>query len=81
MSEPKKPHYRPRRPTDHQIVSRALEMLNFGILASDLPDRLIEEFWLTPERAYELADRAIEIYKKPKRRSRLDTKSLDKSEE
>jgi hypothetical protein len=67
------------RPTDSQIIKRGIELLRFGTLASDLPDRLRDEFWLTPERARELADRAIEFSKKPSRnrRGKIDTKPFD----
>ena len=67
-----------RRPSDHQIITRAIEMLRFRILASDLPDRLIDEFGLTPERAQELAREAIHLYKKSGMHSKLDTKSFGK---
>jgi hypothetical protein len=66
------------RPTDYQVVIRGVELLRSGILISDLPDRLREDFWLPPNRARELADRAIEIHKKPAKRGRLDTNPLDK---
>ena len=65
------------RRTDYQIIARGVELLRFGILARDLPGRLREEFWLTPERAGELAGEAIELYKKPKRRGRVDTKPFN----
>jgi hypothetical protein len=72
---------RSRRTTDYRIVTRGVELLRFGILDSNLSDRLREEFGLALERARELAGRAIEIHKKPAKRGRLDTKPLDKSGE
>ena len=44
-----------RRPSDYQTITRALEMLKAGILTSNLPKRLMDEFGLTPDRAHELA--------------------------
>lgn len=62
------------RATDRQIIARALELLKAGILASNLPERLMDEFGLTPERARELAGKAVEQQKK---RGKMDTKPLD----
>lgn len=52
------------RSTDAQIVNRALALLRAGILASALPNLLIEEFGLTPERARELGGTAIRRWRK-----------------
>jgi hypothetical protein len=65
------------RPTDYQMISRGVELLRFGILVRDLSGRLRDEFWLTPERARELAGEAEELYKKPKRQSKVDTKPFN----
>jgi hypothetical protein len=70
-------HHR-HRPNNYQIITRALEMLRFGILTNDLPDRLIDEFGLTPERAHELAAEAIRLHKKSGMRTKLDTRSFGK---
>lgn len=64
--------------TDYRIIAHTLELLRAGILASDLADRLRDEFGLTPERAKELTDKAKELYKKPGKRGKLGTKPLDK---
>jgi hypothetical protein len=68
-----------RRPSDYQIITRALEMLKSGILTSNLSERLMDEFGLTPDRAHDLAEEAIKLHKKPGRRGRMDTKPIDKS--
>ena len=65
------------RTTDYRIIAHAVELLRAGILASDLSDRLREEFGLTPEQAHELAASAIVLHKKPGRRGKLDTKPFD----
>lgn len=77
MSE-KHPDNMGRRPSDYQIIVRAVEMLRFRILSSDLPDRLMDEFGLTPERAHELAEEAIRLHKKTGMRTKLDTQSFGK---
>lgn len=64
---------RPRKPTDAQIISFAMALLRAGILPSAIPARLMEEYGLTPEKAGELAGKAISRH----RRGRLDTKPLD----
>jgi hypothetical protein len=71
--------YNSRRPTDNQVIKHGMELLRFGTLAGDLPDRLRDEFGLTSERARDLADRAIAFSKKPSlsRRGRMDTKPFD----
>jgi DNA-binding NarL/FixJ family response regulator len=79
MEEAKKPYW--RRPSDYKVISRAMELLRSGTLASDLADRLSEEFGLRPERTGELANRAIELHKKPARRARVYSKLPDKSKE
>ena len=56
---------RHKRLTDYPVVSRGVELLRQGTLARDLSDRLSIEFGLPPERAGELADRAIDLYEKP----------------
>ena len=57
-----------RRTTDYAIITHAMELLRSGVLASALPEKLMSEYGLSPERAGELASRAIEIYIKPGRR-------------
>jgi hypothetical protein len=61
------------KPTDREIVTRGLEMLRYGTLPSVLPGRLMDEFGLTPERARELAGKAIEQHKKEKETPGLGT--------
>lgn len=64
---------RTRRPSDREIITRALELLRAGSLPSALPGRLMTEFGLTPEKAAEMTGRAISRH----RRGKLDTKELD----
>jgi hypothetical protein len=64
------------RPTDYRIKSFALELLRAGVLASDLPNRLMEEFGISSARASELAEEMLKLHMKPPRRGRLDTKKL-----
>lgn len=64
------------RPTDAQIITFAVGLLRAGILPSAIPNRLMEEYSLTPKRARELATEAFKRHKKP-RRGKLDTKELD----
>lgn len=59
-----------RRPTDREIITRGVELLNAGVLASGLPNWLQIEFGLTPEKARKMATEAIKRHKK-------DTKPLD----
>jgi len=47
------------KPTDRQILTRALELLAEGLLVSLLPARLMLEFHLSQERAARLASEAI----------------------
>lgn len=61
------------RQTDTQIITRALELLRAGILASNIPARLMSEFGLTPEKAAEMTGKAISRH----RRGKLDTKPLE----
>lgn len=70
MSE-ERASYNARRPTDRQIITRALALLRAGILASSIPGRLIDEYSLTPEKARELAGEAI-------KRRRIETKATPK---
>ena len=73
---------RPRRPTDGQVVARALELLAAGLLPSVLPSALMNEFGLTAEQAGDLASDAIKRHEKkkePGRRGKLDTKPFDES--
>lgn len=67
-----------RHTTDYRIISRGVEMLRRGTLPSVLPERLRDEFGLTPERAHKLAASAIELHKKPGKRGKLDTEPFDK---
>ena len=67
-----------RRPNDRQVIARALELLHAGFLVSNLPEQLIDELGLTPERAKELTDKAIKLHKKPGKRGKLDTRPIDK---
>lgn len=62
------------KPTDAQIITFAVGLLRAGILPSAIPNRLMEEYGLTKEKARELAGEAIERHKK---RGKLDTKPLD----
>jgi hypothetical protein len=55
--------------TDRQIVTRAVELLKGGLLISNLPDKLMEEFGLSAEHADDLAAAAL-------RRMRKDTKPI-----
>jgi hypothetical protein len=65
------------QPTDREIISHGVELLmKTGILASDLPNWLMIEFGLTPERARDLAGKTIERLRK-QRRGRLDTNPID----
>lgn len=75
-----------KRATDYQIVSFAIGLLRTGTLPSALPEQLISEYGLSPERAGELASRATEIHQKPSwqskpgrpgKRGKLGTKPLD----
>lgn len=61
-----------RRPRDSEIINRGVELLEAGVLASGIPNRLMDEYSLTPEKARELAGKAIERHKRGK-----DTKPLD----
>lgn len=63
-----------RHTTEYAIITRALEHLRAGTLASALTERLMEEYSLTPERAKELASQAAVIHKKL---GRLDKKPFD----
>ena len=65
------------KPTDREIIIRGAELLmKTGVLASDLPNWLMREFGLTPERARDLAGKVIERLRKQKR-GRLDTTPID----
>ena len=44
---------------DSQIITRALELLKAGLLPSNLPERLMAEFGITPKRARRLAGVAL----------------------
>ena len=66
-----------QRTIDYAIIIRALDLLRAGILASAIPDRLMDDFSITPEKARELAAEAIKRHKRGKR-GRLDTKPIDK---
>lgn len=52
-----------RRPTDRQMITRALTLLRAGVLSSNLPNRLMEDFSLTPDKAREMAGKALERHK------------------
>lgn len=54
---------RSRRPTDSQIISHALALLATDILASNLPNRLMDEFGISAAQAKKLASEAIEKHK------------------
>jgi hypothetical protein len=56
------------RTSDAQIVTFALDLLRTGALASNLPGELIAEFFITPAQAQVLTSRAIERWKKEKRK-------------
>jgi len=51
------------KPTDKEVITRALELLKAGILASAIPARLMDEFGISPERARKLAGKAVEEWK------------------
>lgn len=53
-----------KNPTEAQIIQEGVEILSAGLLASALPQSLIEEFGITPERARKLAGEALQRYKK-----------------
>ena len=75
MSETHEPYN--AHPTDREIISRGVElMMKTGVLASDLPNWLMREFGLSPERARELARKAIARLRQQKR-GRLDTNPID----
>ena len=65
------------RPTNYRIITHGVELLKSDTSAGELPGRLVDEFGLTPDLARELAGKAVEIHRKPRRRSRLDTRPLD----
>ena len=44
-----------RRTTDYANITHAMELLRSGVLASALPEKLMSEYGLSPERAGELA--------------------------
>lgn len=50
--------------SDAVIVRRALEMLAAGVLASVLPERLMSEFDIGPDRARRLAQQALKRRKR-----------------
>jgi hypothetical protein len=62
------------RSSDRKIITRGEELLIFGVLPSALDNKLMEEFFLMPERAKELASEAL---RRRKKRGRLETKELD----
>jgi hypothetical protein len=73
MSEERAP-YHPHRSSDRKIIARGGELVIFGVLPSALGNKLMEEFFLTRERAKELASEAL---RRRKKRGRLATKPLD----
>jgi hypothetical protein len=54
------------KPTDRAIITFALALLRAGILASSIPNRLMEEYSITAEKARELASAAIRQHRKTK---------------
>ena len=64
------------KPTDRQIIARALVLLDSGLLASALPGRLMGEFSLSPEQAKRLAQVAIR-----ERRKRIEQDKTTKAGE
>ena len=57
------------RPTDREIITRAVELLQGGLLLSVLLQKLMEEFGLSADHADDLAAAAL-------RRRRQDTKPI-----
>lgn len=66
-----------RPPTDAQIITFGVGLLKAGILPSAIPGRLMDEYSLTPERARELASRALRRHHQ-RGRGRLSTQPIDK---
>lgn len=60
---------RTHRPADRQIITHGLKLLRAGVLSSNLPNRLMEEYSLTPDKAREMARKAIEQLKEYKVKS------------
>lgn len=54
------------RPTDSQMITHGLKLLATGILASNLPNRLMAEFGISAAQAKKLAGEAIEKRKQQK---------------
>lgn len=47
-----------KNPTEAQIIQEGVEILSAGLLASALPQSLIEEFGITPEESQEAGRRS-----------------------
>lgn len=57
-----------KKPTDKQIRDRAIELLEDGLLISELPAMLMKEFKLTRGRAWKMASEVIKQINLPQGR-------------